>query len=250
MITFLLTFLLCLWLCLCVECEQKEYIVSDAVKRRGLTSLEVHLKTARGLSIGGSRVSTCFCLISLTNQDFKMERSKSSVKGVHSDGEYRWDEKFNLSPLLTLRAVLNIKIFVPNLVSKNTFVAEFLIPIDLGSKLMEEEANDASAATATTTATAATTDGSKRSKVESPVGIGGNSGSTSPHESSKSKGNASSSSSSSSKHSIEIDSYKSSSADLSLLIGWNKEVVRWHAPSQSEADSDCKPELLLGLRLH
>jgi hypothetical protein len=55
-----------------------------------------------------------------------------------SDGHFLFDENFTLGPVLTLKAHLNLRVFVPNLLSKNTNVCELILPLDQGLGVDDE----------------------------------------------------------------------------------------------------------------
>ncbi len=111
---------------------------SGAIKALKITSLRVNVLAAKNLVMKGEAVSgSCFCLVSLENQEGTYSNEKTNARQM-DDELMIWTETFTLRPILTLEAVLRIRIFESSLLSKDQFVCEIRIPLSAECKLDPE----------------------------------------------------------------------------------------------------------------
>jgi hypothetical protein len=221
-------------------CPQKDYPRSPAVKKHNIKTLEVRVRSIKGVTINGKPVNTCFCMLSLTNQDYKMERSKSMTRRVDSDGEFAFDENFSLDPVLTLNADLNLRVFEPNLLSKNVNICELVIPLDLASGINDTDgtlANDAVVADETESAEGESSPKGKEASKESSKDKEANKGKESSKEKEKDKDKDK-----------DKESSKGDENNGARMVGLRKEVMRWYTATASN-DGNGTAEIKLGLTL-
>lgn len=116
---------------------------SDAVRSHSISRLRVHLKSGRNLVRGDRAVTACFCLVRLQNQHVEAPHVKSNTKKPSAEGVVAWDETWDLEPVLTLKALLNVRVFESRMMGTDVFVCEMSVPLDVGSGMREHEWADA-----------------------------------------------------------------------------------------------------------
>ena len=99
----------------------------------------MRLLSARNLKLAGKPVSTCLCKLRLRNQAGENEQAKSTAKKTNSEGLAVWGEVFELSPVLTMKAELYLRLFESHMMTADSFVGELSLALDVGANLQEKE---------------------------------------------------------------------------------------------------------------